>query len=87
VVRDEDGHFVGALALRAQPGELEIVGMNMARAPFALRMLFQSVAKQADVIGARISCMVEKDAMEKIVSRFGLQKRATLYTREPSHVL
>lgn len=85
VARDNAGGFVGCVAVRLHDGpEFEIVGMNMSRAPFMMRAVFQQICSQADVMGARISCLIEVEAMEKIAGRFGLQRRAVLCQREPA---
>lgn len=83
VVRDTSGRYLGGAAVRLNDGpEFEVVGLNMEAAPFMLRTLFQSLTIQADMVGARLTCMVERDVMGKILERFGMEHRATLYVRE-----
>jgi hypothetical protein len=88
----KDGQLVGLLAYDVSQDDdgqitFEVVGLNANRAPLALRIMFQQVAARADLNDARLSCMIERPAMGRIVERFGLSERAKLYVKEPAHVL
>ncbi|MFN3933637.1 MAG: hypothetical protein ACK4KX_03270 [Parvibaculum sp.] len=82
-VAENNGAIVAAVAFRMADAEIEIVGLNAAAAPFAIRALWEKL--EAYAIGsdeiARIVCMIERKAMQAIVEIWGMKPRAVMYLK------
>jgi len=84
-VAEKEGALVAAVAYRHRLGEpdLEIVGLNALAEPFAIRALWEKL--EAYALGStdieRVTCMVERATMQKIVTHWGMSPRAVLYMK------